>query len=220
MVDEDQPRFESSHALRMFPTFVWKADLKRSIHTRINRDIVAGLAELRRCRPATEPGESWQSPHALHRLEAFGELMSCIDEVAAIVLDHLKIGYDAFETTACWANADAPGAGHKSHSHPNNFLSGVYYVKTPTGADTINFHDPRAQTGIIRPPVTELTAENTDQVVVAVSAGTLLVFPSWLEHSVDPNRSSDERLSISFNIMFSAYTEAMSKPLWGDRREH
>ena len=92
-------------------------------------------------------------------------------------------------------------------------------LKTQAGADTINFHDPRAQTGIIRPPVTELTAENSDQVVVKVSDGTLLVFPSWLQHSVDPNRSNGERLSISFNIMFSAYTERMSQPLWGDRRE-
>ena len=56
------------------------------------------------------------------------------------------------------------GAGHRMHSHPNNFLSGVYYVQTHEGADSINFHDPRPQTGIIRPPVTGLTAENTDQV--------------------------------------------------------
>ncbi len=58
MVGEDQARFESSHALRMFPTFVWKADLKRSIHTRINRDIVTGLAEMRRSAPVLEPGGS------------------------------------------------------------------------------------------------------------------------------------------------------------------
>jgi hypothetical protein len=51
------------------------------------------------------------------------------------------------------------------HLRPNNFLSGVYYVRTHSGADTTNFHDPRNHSGIIRPPVVELTAENTDQVV-------------------------------------------------------
>jgi hypothetical protein len=30
------------------------------------------------------------------------------------------------------------------------------------------------------------------------------------------NRSEGERISISFNIMFSAFTENLSKPLWGD----
>jgi uncharacterized protein (TIGR02466 family) len=100
------------------------------------------------------------------------------------------------------------------HSHPNNFLSGVYYVETPPEADTINFHDPRIQTSIIRPPVTELTAANTDQVVVKVAPGSLLVFPAYLQHSVGPNASGQERISVSFNVMFSSFTENLSKPLW------
>ena len=91
----------------------------------------------------------------------------------------------------------------------------MYYVRTHPGADTINFHDPRNQTGIIRPPVVELTAENTDQVVVRVKDGTMLVFPAYLQHSVDASASEDERISISFNIMFSSFAENLSKPLWG-----
>lgn len=143
--------------------------------------------------------------------------MACIDAAATSALQCMKVSCKAFEITGCWANVSAPGAGHRLHSHPNNFLSGAYYVKTGEGADTINFHDPRNQTGIIRPPVTELTADNTDQVVVKVTDGTLLVFPAWLQHSVDANSSDAERISVSFNIMFSAYTETMSKPLWEPR---
>ena len=168
MVEKAQQRFESSHALRMFPTFVWKAELKRGIHQRINKNIVKKLNELRRFVPVLEPGQAWQSDQTLHRLEEFRELFACATEVTATVLEFLRISYDAFEITACWANMSPRGAGHRIHSHPNNFLSGVYYVQTQKGADTINFHDPRIQTGIIRPPVTELTAENTDQVVVKV----------------------------------------------------
>ena len=130
------------------------------------------------------------------------------------IFEFLRIGYGAFEVTGCWANVLASGAAHRAHSHPNNFLSGVYYLRTQAGADTINFHDPRNQTGVIRPPVVELTAENTDQVVVRVSNGTLLFFPAYLEHSVDPNASRQERVSLSFNVMFSAFTENLSKPLW------
>jgi uncharacterized protein (TIGR02466 family) len=78
----------------------------------------------------------------------------------------------------------------------------------------VNFHDPRPQTGIIRPPVTELTADNTDQVVVNVRDGILLLFPAWLVHSVDSNRSAEQRISVSFNMMFRSYAAIMSKPLW------
>ena len=82
-------------------------------------------------------------------------------------------------------------------------------------ADSVNFLDPRPQTGIIRPPVTELTSQNTDQVVVTVSDGMLLMFPSYLAHSVAPNESDKLRISISFNVMFSHYAERLSGSLWG-----
>ncbi len=130
------------------------------------------------------------------------------------MLQFLKIRTAAIEITGCWANLYAPGASHRAHSHPNNYLSAVYYVRTWPGADTINFHDPRRQTGVIRPPVVELTAENTDQVVIKVREGTLLMFPSYLEHSVDANTSDAERVSVSFNVMFSSFAERLSKPLW------
>lgn len=61
-----------------------------------------------------------------------------------------------------------------------------------------------------------MEAYNTDQVVVRVEDGTLLVFPSYLHHSVDANAGSGVRVSVSLNLMFSAFTEAMSKPLWGE----
>ena len=144
----------------------------------------------------------------------FSALVACIDAAAAEVVHFLRIGHDAPRITACWVNVLAPARTHPAHSHPNNFLSGAYYVKTQPGAETVNFHDPRPQTGIIRPPVTELTADNTDQVVVNVRDGTLLLFPAWLVHSVDANRSTEQRISVSFNMMFRTYTEIMSKPMW------
>ena len=52
--------------------------------------------------------------------------------------------------------------------------------------------------------------------------GTLLVFPAWLEHSVDANASESERISISFNVMFSSFSEHLTRPLWqpsGDNHE-
>ena len=73
-----------------------------------------------------------------------------------------------------------------------------------------------ARPGVQAPSdVVELTAENTDQVVLRVRDGTLLLFPSFLEHSVDANASDQERASVSFNVMFSEFAERMAKPLWG-----
>ena len=214
MVKNADPWIEASDVIPMFPTLVWKVQVTTKLHEAIDAKILAALARMRRDAPELAPGQGWQSEQTLHELEKFRDLLSCINNAAKSVLRFLGIADDAFEITGCWANVLAKGAAHKAHSHPNNFMSGVYYVRTHPGTDTINFHDPRNQTGIIRPPVVELTAENTDQVVVTVKNGTLLIFPSYLQHSVDANMSGAERISISFNIMFSSFTEKLSRPLW------
>jgi len=203
-----------SDVVSMFPTLVWKIELAADVRQRIEATVLPVLDEMRRGLPLLAPGAAWQSESALHRHAALGELVACINEATRGVLRFLRIGCDAFEITGCWANALPHGAAHRLHSHPNNFLSGVYYLRTAPGANAISFHDPRPQTGVIRPPVVALTAENADQVVVPVTDGTLLLFPAYVAHSVDANTSGQERLSISFNLMFSAFTEELSKPLW------
>ena len=206
--------FQSSDVLRMFPTFVWKAELRPDLYEPINASVLRSLGKIGAPLADLEPGESWQSDQGLHELDQFREVVDFVNEAAESALDYLRIGHAGFKVTGCWANVNAPGAGHRAHSHPNNYLSGVYYLRTHPDANTINFLDPRPQAGIIRPPVTALTAENTEQVVVRVQDGTLLMFPAWLEHSVDPNRSGRTRVSMGFNIMFTTYAETMARPLW------
>ena len=206
----------SSDVIPMFPTLVWKVQLEAQLHKDISARMLAVLARMRRPLQPLAPGRAWQSSQALHTLEEFQDLVSCVSHVVTGVLRFLKVGYDAFEISACWATILATGAGHRVHHHPNNYLSAVYYLRTHPGADSINFHDPRSQTGVIRPPVVDLTTNNTDQVVVTVRNGTLLVFPAYLQHSIDANASAGERISISFNIMFSDFTKNLSKPLWGN----
>jgi uncharacterized protein (TIGR02466 family) len=214
MIKESGSWLEASDVISMFPTLVWKILVNAEFRDAIEANVLATLKRLRRDVPALEPGHGWQSEQTLHQLDEIQDLTYCVINVAKSILRFWRIGEEAIEITGCWATVLAKGAMHKVHSHPNNFLSGVYYVRIHPSGDTINFHDPRSQTRVIRPPVVELSAENTDQVVVRVTNGTLLMFPSYLEHSVDTNMSAEERISVSFNIMFSSFTEKLSKPLW------
>ena len=214
MAQESNRWMETSDVIPMFPSLVWKVQIDAGLRDALAGSVLAALTDMRRGLPPLEAGRGWQSGQTLHEREDFREFVSCVRRGVTSILRFLRIGHDGFEITGCWATVLAKGAAHKIHSHPNNFLSGVYYVCTQPGADTINFHDPRSQTGVIRPPVVQLTAENTDQVVVKVRNGSLLMFPSFLEHSVDANMSEEERISISFNVMFSSFTQQLSKPLW------
>ncbi len=214
-MSEKDKWIEESDVLSIFPTCVWKTRLTTKFRQRINSKILKLISVIKPDLAEIPTGGSWQSAQDLHKYEHLADLNSCINNMAQTILRFLKIGDNKIEITACWTNINASGALHAMHSHPNNFLSGIYYVHTHPGADTVNFHDPRSQTGIIRPPVTELTSQNTDQVVVRVCDGMLLMFPSYLVHSVAANESSKLRISISFNLMFSLYAERLSKTLWG-----
>ena len=214
-MSEKNQWMEASEILSIFPTFIWKIQLTSEIRQRVNSNILQVIDQIKPDLAEIPPGGSWQSGQDLHHRDQMMDLITCIDSTAQTVLRFLKVGHSEIEITGCWANISASGALHAIHSHPNNFLSGIYYVHTHPGADSVNFHDPRSQTAIIRPPVTELTSQNTDQVVVTVSDVMLLIFPSYLAHSVAPNESGKLRISISFNMMFSLYAERLSGPLWG-----
>jgi len=206
--------FQSSNLHSLFATPVWELQLPVRRYEPINAAVLAALEEVHAADSAQAPGTAWQSRPDLHLRPELSGLVDCIHQAVEPILDFLKINYGGVEITGCWANVNAPGTAHGIHSHPNNYLSGVYYVRTPAGADSINLHDPRVQTGIIRPPVTALTAQNTDMVVIHVQPGRLLVFPAWLQHSVSASAAECERVSVSFNVMFTDYTRAMSPPLW------
>lgn len=63
----------------MFPTLVWKIQLKSELHEAIDAKILAALARTRRDAPGLASGQGWQSDHTLHELEEFRDLVSCIN---------------------------------------------------------------------------------------------------------------------------------------------
>ena len=136
--------------------------------------------------------------------------MSATTEIS----DFLKIECDAFEVTGCWVNIGPIGAAHREHSHPNNFLSGVYYARVSPGGDTITFSDPRLQAHVIAPRIREPSTRTASSVNVGVRAGRLVLFPAWLRHSVSSNRSDHQRISVAINVMFTDYVARMSRPRW------
>ena len=84
------------------------------------------------------------------------------------LLRYLRVGDGVFHIPGCWANGNASGAALGIHQHPNNFLSGAYYLRTPEDADTFNFYYPSSQTSVLRLPLVATTADNSDPVAVRV----------------------------------------------------
>ncbi len=206
--------FETTQAMTLFPTICWMHDLPAAEAARLNGELSAAIAALLGPNPPLSPGRNWQTSQDLHLRLEFQSLVRLIEAAGQGVVNYLKLAHTAFEITGCWANINPPGVPHSIHTHPNNLISGVYYVKADTGADQISFYDPRPQARVISPKRTEGNVANALQSNIDVKAGRLICFPAWLEHGVPPNRSQSERISISFNLMQSDFTRVVSPPKW------
>ncbi len=93
-----------------------------------------------------------------------------------------------------WANVLRDGGYNRIHNHPGSVWSGCYYVSTgraaaePAHNGWIEFQDPRP--GNI----------HGGKEAVEPHEGALLMFPSWLNHFVNPFKGEGERISVAFNL--------------------
>ena len=104
-----------------------------------------------------------------------------------------------------WININQKNTYNALHDHPQCYYSFVYYVKVPLNSGNINFHHPS--------PTIEHTWSNShfvgerdnmeDSVCYRIWKepvnGLLVMFPAWLKHSVDMNKSNEDRISIAIN---------------------
>lgn len=87
---------------------------------------------------------------------------------------------------------------HPRHSHANSHLSGVFYLNAPEGSGEFCFIDPSPVIDVI-----DLSGGNyTGRFKIKPSTGLLIVFPSWLEHEVEPCLCNEARISAPFNIVY------------------
>ena len=104
-----------------------------------------------------------------------------------------------------WVNVNPKGDSNKEHIHcghytPDCHWSGIYYVKTHANCGDIRFHNPIPDSLIVDHSSFLKDSSNLDSISLDPFEGTLLIFPSWVRHSVDQNKSEYDRISISFDI--------------------
>ena len=102
-----------------------------------------------------------------------------------------------------WANINPPGGYNKPHVPPNSLFSGVYYVKTPINSGQLVCSDPRPgiQTCMPNRKKGEPPKHLWRDLHLQPKENRAIVFPAWLWHSVQPNKSNENRISVSFNFL-------------------
>lgn len=189
-----------------FSTPIWIRKL--ASYERMNTDIVAFVDGQQGTMPSVSRSNvgGWRSHDKIHGMERFSELTGIVGNVCAQCAKHLDFDFGNFDLliTQMWINRNGPGDYNKLHAHPNSLLSGAYYVQMPPQGGNIEFHDPVPVRPMMGFPTRAGGSGTPSSVELKCEEGMLLVFPSWLQHGVQPNRSSDYRISVSFNVAFRA----------------
>ena len=99
-----------------------------------------------------------------------------------------------------WAIINTGGSANLRHQHGNSTISGAYYVRAPENSGDIVFYDPRPAPVYTYPKAVNPNLLNAQVNGISPKEGALVLFPSYLDHSVNENLSNEERIVISFNI--------------------
>ncbi len=112
--------------------------------------------------------------------------------------------------TNAWANVNRLGHGNEFHTHPGCVWSAVYYVDDggagddPSLGGQLEFQDPRGVApAMYRPDLVPAVPGGIAfgaSEMVSPTAGTMLMFPSWLSHAVRPYTGDGVRISIAINL--------------------
>ena len=141
-----------------------------------------------------------QPQNELHKIDTFANLTKTIIDVTKTILEEQEY-MGEIEITNMWGNILRPQSqrAHAPHSHSNNFLSGVFYLKTSSNTSPIQFFDPRPQSSVFKPRKSGFNKLNSDMAQFESETGWGVVFPSWLVHWVPETK--DERISIAWNVI-------------------
>lgn len=101
-----------------------------------------------------------------------------------------------------WANVSEAGASNAPHNHGGCYWSAVYYVRVDEGeGGELILHDPRLPALDMHAPHLRFANAGPEQIIrIKPRAGMLVMFPSWLVHSVAPWSGPGQRISIAINL--------------------
>jgi len=184
-----------------FPTAIYIAELQDlNLNPELEKNIIAWSNRDKGLNRTNIDG--WHSQTNMNELPEYKKLVDVLYEAQRTIYEQEHLDSEPYLGNM-WANINPPGGMNRAHMHPNSLWSGVYYVKAPKNSGHLKINDPRSVAAMSRPrqkpgeAPSRLWRETNYEPIT----GRLIMFPAWLDHCVDPNKSNDIRISVSFNFM-------------------
>ena len=153
---------------------------------------------------------SYHSPNLLNLqnppeiLKLMKQITNCIQTI------HQQSRRENVRLVDFWININGKGGSNVPHTHPGAKYSGVFYIKVPKemkGGNLFFLRDynetyltSQENMGFFKQGY-NLLPNDLPKIPVKPLEKLLIVFPSWLPHSVEFNDMDEERISLSFNYI-------------------
>lgn len=173
-------------------TPVWQVDT--GFDTKFNDDL---LQEIARCTPPVNPYKFniWD-----YNTPRISELKQTILNVAKENASMYFPDFFKFNPilTRGWVNRQNPGQSLALHDHGGTLLACAYYIKSPEGCGDLLMVDPRG--GVNWEWLQEGTVSGIKYKRIKPREGMLVLFPAYVLHMVEINKSQQTRISLATNI--------------------
>ena len=189
-----------------FPTEIWEEyDHQCIVNNKSLAKVITNRSLVESSRELSNVG-GWQSNDDLAEDVQFTDLISFVRQKLLKVALHNNY-IDGLECVIInmWANINEHRDFNKAHLHPNSDWSFAYYVKVTEDSGGIVFCDPRVRRVMkVQDDILIDYSNGSQHTIYTVNPlnGKLVIFPSYLEHYVEPNLTQETRISISGNIRY------------------
>ena len=187
----------------LFPTHIWIEE-EVDIDFSLLNEYVLNLQKNSVGNKLSNIG-GWQSALFMEKQPVVTELFSIIERSVLEITESIE--FPKLNLEGYWFNVNTYGHYNDVHDHFPSILSGVFYIDIPDiNMGNIIFHRPSTpakyfiMTGMrdVWPniPMNDFTADKIGHPAITKN---LMIFPSWISHSVERCESKLNRISMSFN---------------------
>ena len=144
----------------------------------------------------------YQSPNTLQHEESLRPIFEFVCQMAFKACADLDFVECDIALTEAWLNInDSRQCMNSQHVHGDVF-SGVFYLNAPTGSGKLSIVNPGINRMWGGASLTQQKNQYTGESIrIEPVEGSIILFPSYIPHSVETNDHDEERISISFNII-------------------
>ena len=99
-----------------------------------------------------------------------------------------------------WLNINYPHSYNQLHNHPRCCFASTFYISVPENSGRIVFcNNYEIENHMPDTRITQFGTYNSSIWTLPVKDNDFYVFPAWLKHRVEMNKSKKDRISISIN---------------------